>query len=395
MAYHEVLTSAQRQRVTESLDTLSDNKIVRYFTLSAADLDFIHRYDSEENQIGVGVQVCFLRYPGRPFLETDRVPDTVLVYIARQIGIRSRALQKYAQPRKQTRNDHLKAIQSHFGFQVFDEAAQQAMTTWLLPLACETDDGLTLVTRLQEEMRKRQIIQPNLDALEEFVWQVRRKAQQSLYERLTTPLQPRHYQALAQLVSIRPGTTQTVLTWLQTPPGEATSKEFNQWADRLKFLRGIDLPVARLYQAIPHSRLVEFARAGAKLTPRRLNKPDISPDLLQQYYAWLVAFSLERISALTDQTLQMSDDLGGRLFRNGEGRRNKQFQHDGKAINSILRTHSLSGQTLIKAREAGTDPYAALEAALGWEKFLQSVQVASDLSRPRSLSENPERRDER
>lgn len=385
MAYHEVLTPSQRQRLTEILDTLSDNKIVRYFTLSAADLAFIHHHDGEENQLGVGVQLCYLRYPGRPFLETDRVPDAVLVYIARQIGVRSRALMNYAQPRKQTRTDNLKTIQSHFGFQGFDAAAEAALTTWLLPLACETDDGLTLITSLQEELRKRHIVQPNLDALEEFVWQVRRAAQQTLYQRLTAPLQPRHYQALAQLLSIRPETTQTRLTWLQTPPGEATSKEFKEWADRLKFLRGMDLPIARLRQAVPPSRLAEFAREGAKLTSQRLNKPGVSADLLQQYYAWLVAFSLARITALTDQTLQMSDELGGRLFRNGEGRRNKQFQHDGKAINAILRSHSLSGQTLIKARETGTDPYAALEAAMGWAKFLQSVQAASELSRPESF----------
>lgn len=110
-----------------------------------------------------------------------------------------------------------------------------------------------------------------------------------------------------------------MLTWLQDPPGQARPSRFNRRADRLKWLRDIiDLP-ATLRQAVPHPRLVEFAREGAKLTAQRLNKADAPADLLQQYDAWLVAFVPERITTLTDQALQMSDDLGDRLFRHSEG----------------------------------------------------------------------------
>lgn len=385
MAYHEVLTPAQRQRITDVLHTLSEAQIVRYFTLSAADLIFIRRHSGAENQMGIAVQLCFLRYPGRAFEATDRVPDAVLVHVARQIGVPSRALRDYAQPRAQTCGDHLNAVQTHFGFHGFDDQTHRDLQRWLLPLACETDDGLTLVTSLQDELRKRQIIPPGLEALEEFVWQVRRQAHQSLHERLTASLQPRHYQALAQLVDIRPETSETVLTWLQTPPGQASSTELKSFAERVDFLNTIDLPVPQLRQAVPHARLIEFAREGAKLTAQRLNKEGIPAELRQQYYAWLVAFSVEQLTVLTDQTLQISDDLGSRLFRHSEGRRNKQFQRDGKAINGVLHAHRLSGQALIQARSAGADPYDAIEAAIGWAQFVESVQTAEELSRPENF----------
>jgi hypothetical protein len=300
----------------------------------------------------------------------------MLVYIARQIGIRSRTLQHYALPRKQTRTDHLTRLQTHFGFQPFDDQAQQALAAWLLPLATDTDDALTLVTSLQDALRKRKVIQPALDGLEELVWQVRHRAHRDLYQRLTAPLQPSHYQALAQLLSNHPHTAQTTLTWLQNPPSQTTPTEFNRWADRLKLLRNIELPISTLRQAVPHARLIEFAREGAKLTAQRFNKADIPADLLQQYHAWLVAFIVERITTLTDQALQMSDDLGSRLFRTSEGRRDKQVQHDGKAINSVLHMHGLSGQVLVDARASGADPYQALDAAVGWANFLSSVQSA-------------------
>jgi len=385
MAAHKILTPSQHQRLTEVLNTLSDSKIVRYFTLSTADLDFIRRHMGEDNQIGIGVQLCFLRYPGRPFEATKRVPDAMLVYIARQIGVRSRTLQQYASSRTQTRTDHLNSIRTHFGFQSFDDQTQPAVAAWLLPLAIDTDDGLTLITSLQEELRTRHIIHSSLDGLEEFVWQVRHRAHRELHQRLTTPLEPHHYQALAQLLSNQLDTAQTTLSWLQNPPSQASPTEFNRWAERLTLLRNIDLPLNALRQAVPHSRLIEFAREGAKLTTQRFNKEGISADLLQQYHAWLVAFVLERSATLTDQALQMSDDLGSRLFRTSEGRRNKQIQHDGKAINSVLLMHSRSGQALIDARASGTDPYQALDAAVGWTTFLSSVQTAQELSQPETF----------
>ena len=385
MAYHAVLTTAQRQRLTNVLNTLSESQIVRYFTLSAADMDFIRAHSGDENQIGIGVQLCFLRYPGRPFEEADRVPDAMLVYIARQVGVRSRTLQHYALPRKQTRTDHLLRLENHFGFQPLDDQAQQGLSTWLLPLAIETDDALTLVMSLQDELRKRKIVHPQIERLEELVWQVRHQAHQDLYQRVTAPLQPSHYRALAQLLSIHPDTAHTTLAWLQKPPGQTTPTEFNRWAERLKLIRDIDLPISTLRQVVPHSRLIEFAREGAKLTAQRFNKADIPADLLQQYYAWLVAFIVERITTLTDQALQMSDELGSRLFRTSEGRRDKQVQNDGKAINSVLHMHGLSGQALIDARASGTDPYQAINAAVGWDNFLNSVQSAQELSQPETF----------
>jgi hypothetical protein len=145
MAYHEVLTPSQRQPLIDILETLTEHQIVHYFTLSASDMQFIRQQIGEENQLGMGVQLCFLRYPGHAFEETDHVPDAILVHIARQIGVPSRTLQRYAYPRQQTRNDHLTTLQKHFGFQPLSDQARQALAAWLVPLATQTDDGLTLI----------------------------------------------------------------------------------------------------------------------------------------------------------------------------------------------------------------------------------------------------------
>jgi len=380
MANHEVLTPSQRDTLIKGIETLTEHQIIRYFKLSEAELTFIHQENGQRKQMGLAVQLCFLRYPGRPFEVTDTLPDTVLLYIARQVGVVSSSLNDYVQMSKDTLNTHLQTLQTHFGFRKFTAEAEQEMKAWLLPLAMETDSGLTLLTGLTEAMRQRQMVQPRLSVLEEFVWQTRREAQQTLFQQLTTPLPITQYHTLSQLVEVRSGTTSTYLTWLQEPPGEARPTRFLGVAERLTFLRDMELP-AGLRQTVPPSRLVEFAREGAKMTAQRL-KNEKSPELLQQYYAWLVAFCLERITLLTDQALQMSDDLGGRLFSRSEHRRNQQFQTNAKAINAILHSHSKSGKALIGARTDAKDPYAAIQMAVGWEKYLKSVEDAQKLAQP-------------
>src|SRR5258708_369830 len=173
MANHEVLTPSQRDTLIKGIDTLTEHQIIRYFTLSEAELAFIHEENGQRKQMGLAVQLCFLRYPGLPFEVTDTLPDTVLLYIARQVGVVSSSLNDYVQMSKDTLNTHLQTLQTHFGFRKFTVEAEQEMKAWLLPLAMETDSGLTLLTSVAEAMRERQMVQPRLSVLEDFVWHTR------------------------------------------------------------------------------------------------------------------------------------------------------------------------------------------------------------------------------
>jgi hypothetical protein len=61
---------------------------------------------------------------------------------------------------------------------------------------------------------------------------------------------------------------------------------------------------------------------------------------------------------------------------------NPRFQESDKAINEKVRLYAKVGQALINAKEAGNDPFVAIEQILSWEQFIQSVSEAEKLARP-------------
>ena len=62
MARRQQLTEAQ---IIELFDPPSDQReLVRYYTLSDADLAAIRRCRGDHNRLGHALMLCYLRYPG-------------------------------------------------------------------------------------------------------------------------------------------------------------------------------------------------------------------------------------------------------------------------------------------------------------------------------------------
>jgi TnpA family transposase len=72
----ELLSSAQRAQLLSSPSNLGE--LEKFYTLTPADRDFIAGHRTESNRIGVAVQLCFLRYPGRAWTPEESLPATML-----------------------------------------------------------------------------------------------------------------------------------------------------------------------------------------------------------------------------------------------------------------------------------------------------------------------------
>lgn len=114
----------RRRAVTQTqLDALlalatDEADLVRYYTLSRADLAVIARRRRAHNRLGFALQLCALRYSGRLLHPGEVVPREVLTFIADQLDLPSDALVDYAL-RSQTRYDQLQALYTVFGFRTF------------------------------------------------------------------------------------------------------------------------------------------------------------------------------------------------------------------------------------------------------------------------------------
>lgn len=112
----ELLTPEQRQAFMQIPE---DEWILgTYFTFSKRDLEIVNKRRREENRLGFAVQLAVLRYPGWPYTHIKSIPDSVIQYISKQIGVSPSSLDHYPQ-RENTLWDHLKEIRSEYDFVTF------------------------------------------------------------------------------------------------------------------------------------------------------------------------------------------------------------------------------------------------------------------------------------
>ena len=174
-----------------------------------------------------------------------------------------------------------------------------------------------------------------------------------------------------------------MLTWLRQPPGEAKPGPLLRHLDRLTHLRTLQLP-ADLDRRVHQGRLAELAREGAQMSVEYLR--NLEPE---RRYATMIALVLDTEATLTDQILEQHDLFMGRLFAEARRKHEQRFTDAGKAINDKVRLYSQVGHALVAARKEGTDPYAAIEAVLPWERYVASIREATERARPAAFDSLP------
>jgi TnpA family transposase len=375
MAVHELLSPAQREVLTEIPARLGARLLARYYTFSREDLLQIRAHRKPANRLGFGVQLCYLRFPGRALAPAEVVPADLLAHVAAQLRLDPGVFADYAQ-RDQTRREHLVELQHQLGFRSFSRRDYMELARELLPLAHSTEDGLALVTALVEACRARRIILPAILTLERLAWGVHRRAQQHVYQVLLGPLTAAQRRALATLLVVPAGGGLIPLTWLRQPPGAPKPAPFKRVVARLSFIRALGLPALTAAQVHPN-RLLQLAREGARLSPQRLrNLPADQRD------ATLVAFLHHQATELTDQALAIHDQIFAKLLGRSAHQQGAAFTQDGRAINQKVVLYARVGRALIKARDANQDAYAAITTVLPWDRFVESVDEAEKLARP-------------
>ncbi len=91
----EMLSDAQRARFA-ALPEMDGRELVRHHTLSEADLAAASIRRGAANRLGFAVQLCLLRYPGKPLRASEAVPQNILEFVGSQVGVDPSAFETYA-----------------------------------------------------------------------------------------------------------------------------------------------------------------------------------------------------------------------------------------------------------------------------------------------------------
>ena len=373
MPRRSILSSAERDSLLALPDT--QDELIRNYTFSEPDLSLIRQRRGEANRLGVAVQLCLLRFPGQGLLPDAAVPMPLLQWIGRQLRLDPACWPQYAE-REETRREHLLELRTYLGMEPFGLAHYRQAVHATTELALQTDKGIVLASNVLDSLRHRHIILPTLDVVERVCAEAITRANRRIYDALVEPLADVHRRRLDDLLKRRDNGKTTWLAWLRQSPVKPNSRHMLEHIERLKAWQALDLP-SGIERLVHQNRLLKIAREGGQMTPADLAK--FEP---QRRYATLVALAIEGMATVTDEIIDLHDRILGKLFNAAKNKHQQQFQSSGKAINAKVRLFGRIGQALIEAKQAGRDPFAAIETVMSWDAFAESVTEAQKLAQP-------------
>lgn len=369
----ELLTADQRKELMQ-IPSESDWDLGTYYTFSQHDLDIINNHRRDHNRLGFAVQLAVLRFPGWSLTDVKTIPETVLRYIANQVGVNPDVFPLYAQ-REPTRREHMEEIRQAYGYRNFTLREYRTISQIMLKYALENGNSIYLLRAAIDELRKQRIILPAMTTLERLVWEVRQRAEEKIFKMLILTLTPAQIQKMDRLLSPMPESSITYLAWLREIPGNSSPDAFLRVIEKLEYVRDLHLQIDT--KGIHPNRLRQLSKVGARYEPhsfRRFEDP--------KKYAILVAYLIELIQDLTDQAFEIHDRQILQLLTKGRKAQEEIQKQNGKLINEKVVMFADLGAALIKARSEGIDPFSVLDAVMPWDKLVASVEEAKRLARP-------------
>jgi TnpA family transposase len=337
--------------------------LIRHYLLSGDDIDLIRTRRRAENHLGFAVHICLLRYPGLGWSEDIMPPAELIAWLAEQLQIDACSLGEYA-VRRNTRHEHHALAMRHLGLSPFGSEHVQQAEDIATRAAFATDHGVKIVETLIADLRKHRLALPSVDTLERLALKgrarARREAAAALFDALSLE-QRDHLQAL--LVN-DPSVGQTRLTWLRGFPHSTSPASMAALLDRLKYLRSLNLP-PDLGQGLHPDRLLKFAREGAVAPVSLLN--DFGE---RRRIATLAAQMADLSVTITDATIAKFERLTGQLFSRSRNHQEEVWRIGKTRVGKLMQLFGASIDAMARAQDLGQDPFAALDADVGWDTLL-------------------------
>lgn len=263
------LSKAERQRLSQFPDEVTEADCIVYFTLTPADKEFVASRRGGANRLAVALLLCSLCYLGY-FPAIKHIPENVIAFVTTQLSARPQELADYAD-RDETRREHLPAVMQHLGFCRARAGDRKRLIAWLGERALEHDRPSTLLQQACERLYQLQLVRPAITTMEELVADARQWAQQRTIDVLAASLSRREKRARDRLL-VRDREKDVVPPlWLRQFATGHSDKNILETLDKLSYLRRWPV-LDRDVNELPPSRLKYLARLARYTSPQELKR---------------------------------------------------------------------------------------------------------------------------
>jgi hypothetical protein len=169
----DLLTDHERTLLFEI--PADDHELIRHYTLSRADQEFVLAKRGDRNKLGVALQLGLLRHPGFGWRPGAPIPETLIRFIALQLGIPTSVFKDYGH-RSQTQTDHARELATWLGLRHSTHGDIPLMREAAADAAWSTDQGCVIARAIIDRLRDSGIILPDPSVIERAGISGRKKA---------------------------------------------------------------------------------------------------------------------------------------------------------------------------------------------------------------------------
>jgi hypothetical protein len=264
------LSKVERQRLSQFPDEVTDADCIVHFTLTPADKDFVSSRRSEENQLGMALLLCSLRYLGYFPVNIKRTPENVVTFVADQLQLSPADLVDYAD-REETRWEQLPLVRQHLGFRRVRHDDRNNLIAWLGERALEHDRPNLLLQQGCERLYQLRLVRPAVTTMEELVADARQWAEAKSIEVLVNPLPTRIQKALDTLLVHNEERGKAPVLWLRRFATGHSDKKILEALEKLAFIRQWAVTTWQVDE-LPPSRLKNLAQIARYTSTQGLKR---------------------------------------------------------------------------------------------------------------------------
>jgi hypothetical protein len=313
-----------------SFPEINREELIRFFTLTPADVEFIDpgRGRGPSDRLGLAVQLCTLPWLGFVPDDVTLAPAVAVARLSERLQVPLGELHAYGE-RDQTRTDHLRSAARYLGWRQASGPELDELDEFLLARALEHDSPTLLFRLACEHLVLARVIRPGVVKVLERVATAREAASGEAFDRVVHLLTAQRQIELDKLLVVDDTVGSTRLAWLNKGPTEASAAAVKAEVGKLLYLRGLDAHTLDL-SVLPAERRRFLATVGRRLTAQALarREPQRRYPILLTLLSQSAADVLDEVIQLFDQALssresrarfKMIDELAERA-KSGEDR---------------------------------------------------------------------------
>lgn len=372
----DFLTVEQKASYGKFSGEPNEVQLARYFHLDQTDLAFIHQRRGDQNRLGVALQLGCVRFLGTFLLNLSAVPANVQWFVARQLGIADVGILATYARREITHWEHAALIRKQYQYQEFTWPWSFRLNRLLYTRSWISNERPSLLFDLATAwLIQRKVLLPGASTLTRLISEVRERATNRLWRRLSTLPTPEQVTNLETLLHVPDECRSSRFDRLRKGPITISSPAFNQAVDRYLELKAFGMQSLN-FTGIPPVRLKGLARYAGMIPMHKITRMPAD-----KRTAVLVAFVKAYETIALDEALDVLDllitDIASKAKKLGQKKRLRTLKDLDKSALTLAEVCAL----LLSEDTQDEQLRTAIFAKVPRERLAESVATVNQLTR--------------